>query len=243
MPIEVFQEIPSHSIEKFLQIKKVLIERLKNFEHIPTKHIIFGGDFGGEIAIKLMEEIYGESNFKIYSVILPCYPERLKEDIFNFVNTRKNAIQIDLSSLSCQTDMSGQIVTKGLCSKISDIVTENEKTPSLEVCGCFFSNDSFQNFQNYHLKGMNPTLENFFREYYSQKTDISGQKNYLYLFQGIKEDDCDFFYFAANSEEKFQGYKKHMCKIEEQTKQGEFEKRFIIDNYRQEILDRIQKRF
>lgn len=186
--------------------------RLHTFCNIRFRQIIYGGDFGGDLAIQLMDGIYGKENYRIYAVILPCYPNQLKDYIYYRLSDRKNVEFIDCGT-KCVPSVKEKVVINGACSKIIEIIRDKEPFSSIEICGCFHPPRTLQSFFNYQKKQV-VNKDYKFDTWWSMRTFKSGAiKYYLYLFAEFNPRICEFLSLKMDPTDKYwQWWRIHVCK-------------------------------
>ena len=127
------------------QIEREIIQRLKSFEHVKPKFVVYGGDFGGDLLIHYLDVVYGKDSYTIYASLLPCYPEKLKEYIRRRLKGRKNVVFVDCGD-KCRIRVENGVLVDGACTKVTKM---HENSPGLELCGCFHPDGTLEKFLEY----------------------------------------------------------------------------------------------
>lgn len=202
-----------HSIDALAELLTVLRHRLLKFSNIPHKHIIYGGDIGGELARQLMCGIYGELAFTVFAMDLPCYPDELREFIKKQVGTALNTVWVRGAS-ECHAAIERGQVARGECSKIVSYVYDQRATPTLEVCGCFYASHALERFIRWNRPLVIKDRHNEFNAFWSLRVADGIERYYLYLFAEIPQIVCELlaFLLADQYAHDWWHWRVHVCR-------------------------------
>ncbi|MFA6424685.1 MAG: hypothetical protein WCW64_00700 [Phycisphaerae bacterium] len=191
-------------------------QRLHRFSFVPNKQIIYGGDLGGDIAICLMDKVFGCECYTIYATILPCYPHQLKEHIFKKIYGRKN-VKILNCGEQCVINTESNIVISGACSAIIEQIRNNEHGFNLEICGCFHLPNALSCFLQWNVDRYGENEKYRINNWWSYRNFGNGiQKICLYLFEGLNPRICELLALKTiASDDSFQWWRIHVCENKE----------------------------
>ncbi len=183
--------------ETLKQIEREIIQRLKCFEHINPKFIVYGGDFGGDLLIHYLDMVYGKDSYTIYASLLPCYPKELKEYVKRKLKGRKNVVFVDCGD-KCRIRVKNGVLIDGACTKVTKM---HENSAGLELCGCFHPDGTLEKFLEYWKEYAEKTgIKGEFNGFWTRKRVNGRERVNVYLFGGLHHQLCQLLYFWHTKE-------------------------------------------
>lgn len=174
------------SLDSFYHLDCLIRDRLRAFSDVSAKHIIYGGDLGGDLALFYMDELYG-STYTIYASLLPCYPKELRNHILERLSLRSSVVYFD-GGTSCHPLVHENLVLRGACSGIATTI-RRENRETLEVCACFPLGKSLSRYIAYHSHTSQYEYAEIYPWHFKCVVSQDDIRHYCFLMQGLSGSD------------------------------------------------------